>query len=65
MKFPAILRWNKATENWRLLNVTDETHIFELWDCQFARSICDREGITKDKDNLLIIEIRCNKQPSQ
>ncbi len=60
IKFPIILRWNEATQQWRMLDAKHETHLqeFPLYECRwFLAKMIEPLKLSRDQDNFVEITL--------
>lgn len=72
MKFPAVVRWNPYTQEWRILSYPMKTHWLEIFtphwifrlllprflNCEFVQKIVETETLSREQDNLVSVEIK-------
>jgi hypothetical protein len=59
VRFLAVFRWVEACQQWRLLDPRNKSLIqeFNIYECKFMQKIVERLELSKDKDNLIKIEL--------
>ncbi len=58
MRIRGVVHWNEAARQWRLEGLKEREHLQEFFDCAFIQTLTKREGITKEGEHVVIIDIR-------